>query len=459
LHEARTHLAGMECDVVVIGAGMAGLAAADALAGKGLRVHVLEARDRVGGRVHTRNEPGWPLPIEAGAEFLHGLAPSLETLRRQLGLRRYEVPQRRAEIGDGKVRAATRAWQRSMKLLENLPRDGHDRSYAALSREPWWRKLADARTHRLARNFVEGFNAAVADQISVVSLGLQTAAAAAIEGDRLFRIEGGYGALIEGLARRARKRGATLQLGVRVRRVIWRAGRVDIDSVSVLGPALPRLTARAAIVTLPVGVLARGSAPPGKARDAAPPETRFSPRLPADKRDALAQIKIGPVIRILLKLRKLPPAFTKGQFTFLQATGRVPVFWRAGRDEPVVVGWAAGPAAEALAGADERTRVRVAIDSLVGAYDPRVRSETVVGELEGWRVFDWQDDPDARGAYSYVAPGGLAGPRHLATPLANTLFFAGEATHTTGANGTVHGAFETGLRAAEEAYAALTHKA
>ncbi|HEY0715578.1 MAG TPA: NAD(P)/FAD-dependent oxidoreductase [Polyangia bacterium] len=445
----------MTYDVIVIGAGMAGLAAADRLATKGRRVLVLEGRDRVGGRIDTHHEADWPLPIEAGAEFMHGLAPSLETLRRQLGLRRYEVPQRRAEIGRGRPQPATRSWQAAMKLLESLPRDGHDRSYAALALEPWWRKLADRRTQRLARNFVEGFNAARAGEISVVSLAHQTAAAGVIDGDRLFRIEGGYRRLVDGLARRARNRGTSVQLGACVRRVVWRPGRVEVEAVSALGTPLPRQTARAAIVTLPVGVLARGSAPPGKARDDAPPVTRFSPRLPAEKREALAQIKIGPVIRILLRLRALPPAFVKSGFTFLQAPGRVPVFWRAGDQHPVVVAWAAGPAAEALAGLDAEARVRAAMSSLAGAYGPRARASQAAGMLEGWRVYDWQDDPFARGAYSYVVPGGLPAPRHLAAPIANTLFFAGEATHTTGANGTVHGALETGLRAAAEADAAL----
>ncbi|HEY0709053.1 MAG TPA: FAD-dependent oxidoreductase, partial [Polyangia bacterium] len=221
----------MAYDVIVIGAGMAGLAAADALAQRGRRVLVLEGRDRVGGRIDTRHEPGWPLGLEGGAEFMHGLAPSLENLRRALRLTRTEVEQRRAEAdGGGRVHAATRDWLRAMKLLENLPRSDRDRSYAALARESWWRALADARTHRLAKAFVEGFNAADANALSVVSLGLQTAAAGAIDGDRLFRIRGGYGALVEGLAKRASNRGVQFRFGTNVRRVRWGNGRAEVES-------------------------------------------------------------------------------------------------------------------------------------------------------------------------------------------------------------------------------------
>ena len=79
----------MTADVVVVGAGVAGLRAAERLASAGLRVVVLEGRPRAGGRVHSLREPGWPV-IEAGAEFVHGIPPALERLRRQSGARRLE---------------------------------------------------------------------------------------------------------------------------------------------------------------------------------------------------------------------------------------------------------------------------------------------------------------------------------------------------------------------------------
>jgi monoamine oxidase len=442
----------MPWDVVVLGAGIAGLSAADWLARRGHRVLVLEARDRVGGRIDTRHQAGWPLPLEAGAEFMHGLPPALERLRRELGLVRREVVQRHAQ-GDGRrLRAAGRAWAAAGKLLEALPRAGPDRSYARLRRERGWQRLADARTHQLALAFVEGFNAAPAEKVSAISLGQQTEASARVEGDRLFRLVGGYGPLVAGLAARAVRAGASQRLGAVVHRIVWRRGQVEIHARSALGAPLPGEIARAAIVALPAGVL-RG--PPG-----APAGVRFSPSLPPGKRAALAGVRMGPVIRVLLRFRRLPGPLRERGFTFLHGrSGTFPTFWRAGADdEPVLVGWAAGPAAEALAGADEPTRVQAALVSLgrtlrLGTGASAWRA--VATELEGWRVFDWQADPFARGAYSYLAPGALDAPALLAAPVAGTLFFAGEATHTAGATGTVHGAIETGTRAAAEAAAAL----
>jgi monoamine oxidase len=435
----------MAFDVIVLGAGIAGLSAADALARRGRRVLVLEARDRVGGRIDTRHEPGWPLALEAGAEFIHGLPPALETLRKQLGLERRAVRARHGQAIGRRLGAADRSWQAAMALLDHLPTAGRDRSFAALEREPFWQALADSRIRELARAFVEGFNATPADQVSAVSLGQQTKAAGAIQGDRLFRIVGGYGLLAEKLAARAVRAGATIRLGVVVRSVRWRAGRVDVKMQSSIGEALPAERARAAVITLPVPVLA--------ATDAG--RVRFTPALPSEKRRAFTAVKSGPVIRILLRFRALPSGLRGGGFTFLHTPAAVPTFWRAGGDEPVLVGWSAGPAATALAGKDGPARVKLALASIAAGLAGRVTRASLAASLEAWRVYDWQIDPHARGAYSYLVPGAADVPQTLAAPVAATLFFAGEATHTGGATGTVHGAIETGLRAADELLAAF----
>ncbi|MGA7825849.1 MAG: FAD-dependent oxidoreductase, partial [Steroidobacteraceae bacterium] len=93
---------------------------------------------------------------------------------------------------------------------------------------------------------------------------------------------------------------------------------------------------------------------------------------------------------------------------------------------------------------------RLAIESLQTVFGAGV---DIAGELEGWYYHDWQADPFARGAYSYVAVGGSEARAALACPIETTLFFAGEATDTGGEAGTVTGALQSGLRAAREALA------
>jgi monoamine oxidase len=259
-----------------------------------------------------------------------------------------------------------------------------------------------------------------------------------VEGDRLFRVEGGYdrvvGALMKKLA------GAEVRFGAEVHRVAWRRGRVRVEMKGVL-QALPPVQARAAIITLPVGVLQAGT-------------VTFAPRLPADKRSAISTLKMGGVIRVLLRFRRLPGPMLRRGIDFLHVRGgAVPTFWSiAPLARSVLVGWAAGPAAAALP-EGETARLGAALDSLArGLLVPRAELQAA---LDGWRVFDWKADRWARGAYTFCPPGAFDVPARLAAPIEQTLFFAGEATHVEGASGTVHGAIETGQRAAAELLASL----
>src|SRR5205814_5725005 len=102
-------------------------------------------------------------------------------------------------------------------------------------------------------------------------------------------------------------------------------------------------------------------------------------------------------------------------------------------EPPVVTAWAGGPAAARLRPLSEGGRLRAALASLARGLG--VDRSALLDELAGWRVFDWQGDPFARGAYSFSPPGGLTVPAALAAPVQETLYFAGEATHTQGASG------------------------
>jgi monoamine oxidase len=194
-----------------------------------------------------------------------------------------------------------------------------------------------------------------------------------------------------------------------------------------------RYHARAALITLPLGVLQEGS-------------VRFEPELPAWKRRAISALEMGPVVKIALLFDR---PFWPDDLVFLHARGApVPTFWRMLPSEaPALMGWAASRDALRLS---KRNAVALAIDSLASALGQRRRPIDA-------QVFDWQNDPLSLGAYSWVPVDALAAQRALARPV-GPLFFAGEASHFDGACGTVHGAIETGERAAAEAVGKLRER-
>ena len=277
----------------------------------------------------------------------------------------------------------------------------------------------------------------------------QNEAEAAEGADRLFRVRDGYDSLVRHLARRA----GELRTGVVVTELRHGRAGVEVRARGPLGGRLAPLTARVALVTLPLGVL--------KARPPARGAVRFVPPLPREKRRAIAALGMGRVIKVILRFRHplgvgalgaLPPATS-----FLHLAAGSPPTWWAPRplSDSVLVGWVAGPRAEAFAlrHATRDGRVRAAIRTLAGAL--RVAPPALFAAIEDARCFDWGDEPFSRGAYSWIPVGATAAPATLAAPVGRALFFAGEATDTSGDTGTVHGALATGRRAAEEILALL----
>ena len=156
----------VRADVVVIGAGVAGLAAARRLNEQGVRVIVLEARDRIGGRVFTARDARTPLPIELGAEFLHGDAPEVRAIADEARLTSVDIVGERWRAAHGRFTCMDHFWERLDRILGQADASREpDRALAALFAErPGGHRFAEDRT--AAREFVEGFHAAELDRIS-----------------------------------------------------------------------------------------------------------------------------------------------------------------------------------------------------------------------------------------------------------------------------------------------------
>jgi len=395
--------------VIVVGAGAAGLAAAHRLTAAGVQTVVLEARNRLGGRVHTVTDPLWPVPIERGAEFIHGRPPETWDIIRAAGLAAYEIEgEQWRRTADGLERADEQ-WESMTAALERLENIGADDLSFADFLATCARDLP-ASVKTLASRYIEGFDAADLDLISAQSLAKADRAAAEIEGDRLFRLVDGYGRMLKWFWTSSDQRLLDVRLGTIVSAISWRPGDIELHVKSASGTPLSSWRARCAVITLPLGVL---QAPPGSLG-----AVRFSPELP-EKQAALGQLKMGPVVKVILRFDE--SFWERGQLdrvSFLHVPDEpFPTWWTSlPLRVPLWTGWAGGPAADRLSHRNELEILEAGLSSLARGLD--LSRPQLAARLRGWHVCDWQSDSFARGAYSYVLVGGGSAVAQLAKPVA-----------------------------------------
>ena len=438
---------------IVVGAGAAGLAAARDISRAGGEVVVLEARDRIGGRVFTHT--GANVPIELGAEFVHGQSPVLLEIAQAANLKLHEVSARHWYFDAGKISRSQSFWQQIERLTDRMRSAPSDQSLSEfLNGLP-----NDEETHRardMLTRYVEGFHAADAGSVSIRGLVAASDAADSIDGDTAFRFERGYHALMEALQSEAESYGAIFQLNTIVKEIDWSTDAVIVrcepaglrDTESVI-----EFSAAAVIVTVPLSLL---QADPGNGG------IRFIPGLPVSKQDAINSLVMGNVLKINLLFRERfwekvtawdekanAVSFDDAAF-FHYPDAVVPTWWtQMPLRARLLVGWAGGPRADRLrdASGNDQIVIEQAIASLAQIFN--LKCDDLHAELEASYIHDWHDDPFTRGAYTWVPVNGLEAQQTLSLPVDNRLYFAGEAT-SVGHIGTVHGAIQSGQRAAAE---------
>lgn len=423
-------------DVLIIGGGVAGLAAAAELHEAGLRVRILEARDRLGGRAWSIYADGVQQAIELGAEFIHGKPPEIFSIAKQAKLDPVELGGNNF-VSDGLRIRPLDFFSRSERVLDEMDDRGPDRSFMEFVRE----KIGEGEPDNLqwAIRYVRGFHAADPGRISVHAMVREAKAEEKIEGHRGFRPENGYEALIRWYEQRLA--GAAVELDTVVQRIRWSGEHVEVIAREKV------FRARKAVITLPLALLQQEA-------------VEFEPALP-QKKEAADRLAMGKVLRVTLEFRERFWAKKKeglpdlSKMHFLMADDAYfPTWWTMHPVEvPLIVGWAPDICADILHGKSHEEIVEKARESLEHAL-PHYTNEIRAGLVAGF-THDWQADPFSRGAYSYVKVGGEGAQQELAIPVGNTLFFAGEATEWNGHHATVHGAIATGLRAAGEVKAAV----
>jgi monoamine oxidase len=438
-----------QTEVLIIGAGAAGLAAARDLSKTGLQVTVIEARARVGGRIFTHRESNTSFPIELGAEFIHGKSPEIFSIIEQAGLSVEEVTGRHWFFDTGKLTKSGDFWSSVEELMAQMKKELKDRSF-----EDYLSSLTNSqtseRTKAMASGYVVGFHAAETDKIGIHGLTAIDEASEQIDGDRSFRLLEGYSSLINWLQHEAQTQGAKVHLNTIVAQVRWEQNKVEVVSVEE-----ELWSARAVLITLPLSLLKLDVREKGA--------VKFSPGLPTSKLEAIKVLEMGSALRVVMRFTdrfweniNLPGTDEDGlrDLGFIHyPDAPLPTWWTTNSEhEPLLVGWAGGGVAARLLSSTEDEIVIQSLKSLTlvfGLSESELRTRLVKTYLH-----NWQTDPQTLGAYAYLPVDGIEHQLNLAKPVEDTLFFAGEAT-SLGHVGTVHGAIKSGQRAAREIFTAF----
>ncbi len=428
-----------DADVIVVGAGVAGLAAADVLVSEGKQVLILEGRGRVGGRIETMHDPAWNVPIERGAEFIHGKPPETWEIVRAGACCLYDLKDEHWIYERGRLTKREDFFGEIEKVLGVVGKvKGEDMTFEEAVRRFGGKFSPGAK--RMAKMFGEGFDAADAGVVSSKWLKAAQEASDEIEGDRLFRVQAGYDRIVQFLRTGLENARHQLEVNTLVRRIEWGKAGATVHAVNGNGDVLA-YRVRRVVITVPVGVL--------QLHDHEEGHIAFMPQLPAKKRAAIAGIRMGPVVKVLLRFREAFWEEKLPDLNFFHAAGEAfPTWWTTlPMRSSVLTAWSGGPAAAKLSEKPEGAILDEAVGTLSKLL--KVPRRRVAEQLMASHVCNWQAEALSRGAYSYAAVGATGAPAELGRPVEGTLFFAGEAAHE-GMSGTVAGAIASGRRAARE---------
>jgi len=404
-------------DVAIVGAGVAGIAAARRLAAAGRRFALIEASDRVGGRCFTDTR-SFGVPYDRGAHWLHiSDTNPVVKLAPQTGLEVYPAPQgEKLRIGrrDARVNEMEdylSSSVRATRAIGEVLRSRVDMSCAQMLPKDLgeWRAAIEFRLgpYTCGKNL---------DEVSA----LDFAHAAERELDSFCRQ--GLGALVTKLAQNL-----PVQLSTPVTAINVLRNGVEIE----MGRGV--ITARAAIVTVSTAVLAAG-------------KIRFSPDLPKRYVDAIAKLSLGSYDRVALELPGNPLGLQSDDLVFEQASGpRTAALLANVSGTNLCLIEVGGSVGRDLAQQGESAMTAFARDWLGELFGPQVKQA-----VKRSHATRWANEPWVLGAFSCAAPGGQPGRKIMMEPLRDRVFFAGEAVHET-LWGTVGGAWESGERAADAA--------
>jgi len=401
--------------VIILGGGIAGLITANELADH-YHIILIEADNRLGGRIHSYKEKIFSTVVEGGSEFIHGkLKETLNLLKQaDIDYTRVKGEMYRKEKAEWIKRDdIMEGWDELLKKMKKIKNDMT--MYDFLQQYFNTPEKSNLRRHVIA--FTEGFDVADIKKVSVKSLYKEWSH----ETFDTYRITGGYGLLINWLVNKCEERGCRIITGEAVKQIDW-----ETNSVTVYTASEKKFNAEKVVVTVPISVLQKTL---GKA------SVNFTPPLD-DYINAAQQIGYGDVIKVLLQFKE---SLWKKDTGFILSDEMIPTWWTQLPDPiPLLTGWAGGSKAQRLSDETDDDILEKALLSLANIFNLPVND--IREKISGAKVFNWQKNEWSLGAYSYFMPESVAAIKLLNTPVNNTIYFSGEALYEGESPGTVEAA-------------------
>jgi monoamine oxidase len=422
----------MQYDIVIVGAGAAGLACAEVLKRSGLRILILEARCRPFGRVLTVRPSTLRTPIELGAEFIHGVPKELMDPAQNWNIPFLDVRDNHL-VKDGSSFKDTPDYFDHLGQI--LPRSivKHDQTI-----QDWLQsKSLSHKWKSTVQSFVEGFHAA-----DIGRMGRNALFSATNEDDdelnghSMFRLPFGYDLLLKTWLRHLDPH--EIQFSQMVTKITWQKERVQITCRSGVNGQPELITSRKVCLTVPIGCLKQGS-------------IAFEPRLHQFEKN-LEFVEMGHVQRLIFQFQKRfwETLSANQALSFFHLTSGSPFqTWWTGSPlrTNCLTAWCGGPKAQQMARLPKDQIVTKALTSLSELTGESVRKLKQL--LVSVYRHNWSQDPFSLGAYTYVCKDGHEASRQLSHPVEGSIYFAGEGYQTDSSRGTVHGALRSGRHAAD----------
>jgi len=414
----------MKQSLIIIGAGAAGLMAATELAAS-FDVTILESADRAGGRIQSIVS-GENI-IEAGAEFIHGKLPLSFKLLKKAGVDLLPVAGKMYRKENNTMLAEDEiipGWDLLLKKMKQLKTDMNLQQFL----EIYFAGRANDTFRDRIIAYAGGFDLADSHKASVLSLYKEWKA----ESEDNYRVSAGYKSLITYLEQKAKKKGCNILLGQTAQFIHW-----EQNDLTVYTEDDDHFYANKILVTVPISKLIQNGGIGF---------LEFYPAIDVYHR-AANNIGFGTVVKIALKFKR---PFWKDDTGFIFSDEKFfPTWWtKLPGITPLLTGWTGGPSADMLSGETTETILTEALNSLSVIFDRPVSS--LREELVYAEIYNWKKNIHALGAYSYDMVNSAAAKKIMNEPVADTIYFAGEALYTGDHPGTVEAALVSGRDAAKK---------